>query len=47
MGQHDWYGKQLLRHAAGSAFEDYGPSVELDFGAGQPGMIDGIIADNA
>ncbi|MEM7206439.1 MAG: hypothetical protein AAF434_01315 [Pseudomonadota bacterium] len=44
MGSHDEYGKELLRRAAGADYEVYGLPVEVDFGAGQPGRIDGSIA---
>lgn len=43
MGSHDDYGKELLRRVAGSDYELYGSPVEIDFGAGQPGRIDGSI----
>ena len=43
MGQHDWYGKQLLREVAGQAFEDSGQSVQVDFGAGPRGQLDGVV----
>lgn len=42
--QHDSYGKQVLRQAAGDAFERYGPSVEIDYGAGGRARIDGTVA---
>ena len=44
MGQHDDYGKRILRESAGGAFEADGPSVEIDYGAGLPARIDGTIA---
>lgn len=44
MGSHDNYGKQVLRAAAGGAYEMYGAPVEVDYGAGQPARIDGAIA---
>ena len=42
--QHDRYGKQVLQQAAGSAFEQYGASIEIDYGAGRPARIDGTVA---
>ena len=36
MAGHDSYGKRLLVEAAGSTAEQYGPSLEIDYGAGQP-----------
>lgn len=44
MGQHDEYGKRILRESAGEAFEPYGSSVEVDYGAGKPAQIDGTVA---
>lgn len=44
MGQHDDYGKRILRESAGAAFDTYGPSVEVDYGAGKPARIDGTVA---
>ena len=44
MGQHDDYGKRILRESSNGAFEAYGPSVEVDYGAGRPARIDGTIA---
>lgn len=44
MGQHDDYGKRVLRESAGGAFETYGSSVEVDYGAGKPAQIDGTVA---
>lgn len=43
MGQHDHYGKQLLRHVAGSAFEDFGPNLRVAYGAGLGGQIDRVV----
>lgn len=36
MGGHDDYGKRLLWEATGGAVEQYGPPIEIDYGAGQP-----------
>ena len=44
MGQHDDYGKGILRWSAGEAFDAYGSSVEVDYGAGMPARIDGTVA---
>ena len=44
MGQHDDYGKRILRESAGEAFDPYGSSVEVDYGAGMPARIDGTVA---
>lgn len=43
MGQHDDYGKRLLRLAAGAAFVGYGDAVSIDYGAGTGAQIDGVI----
>jgi hypothetical protein len=40
----DQYGKALLRRAVGEEFKSSGPTVQVDFGAGSPGRIDGTIA---
>ena len=44
MGQHDDYGKRILRESAGGAFDAYGASVEIDYGAGMPARIDGTVS---
>lgn len=44
MAQHDDYGKRLLTLAVGPAFQRYGPALTVDYGAGQGGRIDGVIA---
>ena len=43
MGQHDNYGKRLLARVAGSAFEQYGASLVVNYGAGGGGRIDGVV----
>jgi hypothetical protein len=43
---HDEYGKRVLRAAAGRAAL-YGPTVEIDYGAGQPARIDATVGDIA
>lgn len=45
MANHDLYGKQVLATAAGSAFISSGNSVNVDFGAGEPGKIDGTVGN--
>lgn len=44
VGQHDEYGKRILRESAGRMFDPYGASVEVDYGAGKPARIDGTVA---
>ena len=43
MGAHDDYGKCLLRAVAGRDYEQYGTSVEVDYGAGLPARVDGAV----
>jgi hypothetical protein len=43
MGTHDAYGKQVMRTAAGEAYNDWGQSVCVEYGAGQPARIDGTV----
>ena len=43
MPQHDYYGKEVLRAAAGPAYTDKGPSLKIDYGAGRPARIDGTV----
>src|SRR5438876_10010428 len=43
MASHDDYGKRVMREAVGSAFTDWGSSLEIDYGAGGPARIDGTI----
>lgn len=43
MGVHDDYGKGLLRAVAGGDYEQYGTSVDVDYGAGSPARIDGTV----
>ena len=45
MGSHDEYGKQVLREATGGAAAQYGPSLEIDYGAGRAARIDGTVGD--
>jgi len=47
VGSHDEYGKQLLHRATDGAAQHYGPSVEVDYGAGLPARIDGAVGDIA
>jgi len=44
VGSHDAYGKEVLRAAAGQAFIDWGPTVEVDYGAGRPARVDGTVS---
>ena len=44
MGQHDDYGKRILRESVGRMFDAHGPSVEIDYGTGMPARIDGTVA---
>lgn len=44
MAQHDVYGKQIMKQAAGAAFEEHGSIVAVDYGAGQGARIDGVVA---
>ena len=44
VGQHDDYGKHILRESVGGVFDAYGASVEVDYGAGMPARIDGTVA---
>ena len=41
MGSHEEYGKPVLKVAVQDDFVDTGSSVDIDYGAGQPGRIDG------
>lgn len=43
MGSHDKYGKQVLRLATNGEAVHCGSPIEVDFGAGLPGRIDGAI----
>jgi len=43
VGLHDEYGKRVLILATDGVVEQYGPQVEVDFGAGRPGRIDGAV----
>jgi hypothetical protein len=45
MGSHDQYGKKVLRAIAGVAFKDWGPSLKVDYGAGQSARLDGTVGD--
>ena len=44
MGQHDDYGKKLLRHVAGKAFDADGNAITIDYGAGSGARIDGVVS---
>ena len=43
MAGHDEYGKRVLQKATGGRAVQYGPEVEIDYGAGQPARIDGTL----
>lgn len=43
MGSHEKYGRRVLKAAAGAAFSEWGVSVQVDYGAGQPARIDGTV----
>jgi hypothetical protein len=45
MANHDKYGKDVLRAAAGSDFLSESPYIDIDYGAGFPARIDGTIAN--
>ncbi len=45
MGSHDDYGKQAMRRVAGTAFQDWGPSVEVEYNSGRAARIDGTVKD--
>ncbi len=44
MGSHDAYGKEVLLAAAGSAFVESGPTVEVNYAAGRPARVDGTVS---
>jgi hypothetical protein len=46
MGSHADYGNKVLLEATNGLFEQYGPAVEIDYGAGLPARIDGVV-DNS
>lgn len=43
MGIHGQYGKRVMVEAFGSAFTDWGASVEVNYGCDHPAQIDGTI----
>jgi hypothetical protein len=43
MGNHETYGKLVLRSAAGPAYRDQGPDVQIDYGTHAPAKIDGTV----
>ncbi len=44
MGDHDVYGKAVMRRAAASAFSDYGSAVQVAYGTTRGGAtIDGVV----
>jgi len=47
MGDHDVYGKAVMRRAAESAFCDYGPVVQAPYGMSRGGAtIDGVVGSS-
>lgn len=46
MGQHDDYGKKVLREASREAYIDWGNPVEINYGAGRPARIDATVSFN-
>jgi hypothetical protein len=47
MGDHDVYGKAVMRRAAESAFCDYGPAVQVTYGTTRGGAtIDGVVGSS-
>ena len=44
MGDHDTYGKAVLRQAAGAAFVDWGAAVEVRYGKARGASIDGVVS---
>lgn len=45
MGQHDAYGKAILKAAAGTAFQSWGPAVRISYGTPGQAAIDGVVGD--
>lgn len=46
MGDHDAYGKAVMRRAVGSAFRESGPAVRVSYGTSKGGgTIDGVVGD--
>jgi len=43
MVSHDEYGKRVMRAAAGPAWRDSGPSLQVDYGTRHPARIDGTV----
>src|SRR5437899_5490445 len=46
MGDHDTYGKSVMRKAAGVAFSTWGEAVEVRYGAKRGATIDGVVGDS-
>ncbi len=46
MGTHDAYGKMVLRHAAGSAFQDASAAVFVAYGSRGGATVDGVVGDS-
>jgi hypothetical protein len=45
VGDHDVYGKTVMRRAVGAAFSDGGSSVEVRYGSKRGATIDGVVGD--
>jgi hypothetical protein len=45
MGNHDLYGKAVMRQAVGAAFQDRGNAVQVSYGGKGGATIDGVVAD--
>jgi hypothetical protein len=45
MAGHNEYGKRVLQEATKGKVVQYGPTVEIDYGAGRPARIDGTVSD--
>lgn len=45
MGQHDEYGKAVLREATGGKFSPYSPACSFSYCAGCSAHIDGVIGE--
>jgi hypothetical protein len=46
VGEHDAYGKQVMRVAAGVDYHDWGEPTYVHYGAGMPARIDGAVGSD-
>ena len=46
MGDHDSYGKTVLRKAAGDLFRDWGSEVQVSYGTKGGATIDGVVGNS-